>query len=250
MKKLKKYTVGLFSILLRNLADYEVTADQETLHKIRITIKKIRTVFRLISFCDDDFKTRKHFRLYKKIFKDAGVIRSIHIDGKLKAEFDMNVKEEKLTTNPDYGKRSEFISSFIKNTNDNCRSVYRNYFELERYLTKVSSKCFKDYYSNKLLELKNMIHPELIESQLHNARKICKEIIFLSEISKNSKKYIDPFYENLQDRIGNWHDKSELLQTIKNNSGHISDKNSEKIGVEINSDLSAVKILISNYYKK
>ena len=95
-----------------------------------------------------------------------------------------------------------------------------------------------------------MIHPEIIESQLHNARKICKEIIFLSEISKNSKKNIDPFYENLQDRIGNWHDTSELLQTIKNNSGHISDKNSEKIGVEINSDLSAVKILISNYYKK
>lgn len=248
MKKLNKYYAGLFSILLKQLSKYERKADHETLHKIRITIKKIRSVFRLTGFCDKNFNERKHFHPLKKIFKDAGVIRESYIAGKLYEEYGINKETDNNNLIYDNEKRMEDISGFIKNTKRNCKVVYDKYFDTKQYPGNVSEECYYEYFINRQTELRNLVFPDLIEAKLHNARRICKEITFLFEISSNSEKKTDPFFDKLQVMIGEWHDKIELLKLMSYDDKNITENKIKELERSIGSEVSSIKELINAFY--
>lgn len=250
MKKLNKYFANQFTKLLRLLTKYGQTADQETLHKFRITIKKIKSLYRLINFCDNTFNYRKQFNPLKKIFADAGIIRNMYIAEKLINELEMEFKSEDISFNSDPDKRKENISSFIKRISSFQKIIYRKYSDTEKYLINVSTECFKEYSLTRLTDLKNMIYPELNEAGLHDARKICKEIIFLNEMDGKAKKNIDPFYDRLQEMIGEWHDKSDLLKLINEHNRNSGSIKTKKFKEQIQQDITSINELVHDHYNK
>ncbi|HMQ69456.1 MAG TPA: CHAD domain-containing protein [Ignavibacteria bacterium] len=248
MKKISKYSAGLFSKLLENLSEYEMAADQETLHRIRITLKKIRSLFILLSFCDLKFNYRKQFHPFKKIYKEAGSIRSIFITRKLSVEYGIELKKKRKDLIPDNNK-AESIPGFINEIRRTENFVYKKYFEILKHFEKINEDCYRKYNSNRKKELKNLVFPYVIESKLHNARKICKEITFLNELNNSRKINTDLYFEELQDLIGNWHDKIEFRNTLENGSPDISSESTGKIDKEIVSDLRKIKKLTADHYK-
>jgi len=65
------------------------TKSQEDLHQFRVTIKKIRSLLRLLESGPGNKKLLKDFRPVKEIFKKAGHIRNAQINLQLSARFEM-----------------------------------------------------------------------------------------------------------------------------------------------------------------
>jgi len=60
---------------------------QKPIHHLRVSLKKIRALFRLIEYLDPDFSQKENFRTLRKIFKEAGLIRNIQVQTDLMSRF-------------------------------------------------------------------------------------------------------------------------------------------------------------------
>jgi len=61
---------------------------EEPIHDLRVSLKKIRALFRLIEYLDSAFDETCNFRPFRKIFKEAGLIRDIQVQIELMKDFD------------------------------------------------------------------------------------------------------------------------------------------------------------------
>jgi len=81
MKKLVKYleqqSDSIAFLVLKKRAGSFVPA---TFHKLRVQIKKLHFLFDLIKFCSTGFKKKKHYRLFKLIFQQAGKVRELQVE--------------------------------------------------------------------------------------------------------------------------------------------------------------------------
>ena len=100
------------------------------------------------------------------------------------------------------------------------------------------------YIKKKKEEFRLRLQSKWDRGTLHKARKVAKEIIYLSAITEKRKKKLDPFYNKIQDSIGQWHDKQTILPIIKaNNSPELGRLRQEGRG-----DVNKIKELVFEFY--
>ena len=58
----------------KELKDFDVSRGDESLHRLRVAVKKIKAFARLSAACSGD-QAAKDFNLLKKMFRQAGTIR-------------------------------------------------------------------------------------------------------------------------------------------------------------------------------
>src|SRR5436190_20764312 len=80
MKTLKKHLDDRKLAITTFLEQPRDQYTPETFHKLRVEIKKLNALFDLIDFCSKDFKRKKTFRPYHKIFRQAGKVRELQIE--------------------------------------------------------------------------------------------------------------------------------------------------------------------------
>src|SRR4030095_9185250 len=80
MKTLKKYFDDREFAINRFLEQPRDVYTPETFHKLRVEIKKLNALFDLIDFCCKDFKRKKTFKPFCKIFRQAGKVRELQIE--------------------------------------------------------------------------------------------------------------------------------------------------------------------------
>jgi CHAD domain-containing protein len=73
---LNRHVADLLKSIERNLAFYSKNSHPESLHLIRLDIKKIKSIF---SFAEEVYKKKYNTNKLKPLFKKAGRIREIHI---------------------------------------------------------------------------------------------------------------------------------------------------------------------------
>lgn len=243
MKQLKKYSDNQFRILTELLSVYELTMEREVLHRIRVQLKKIKAIFHLISYCTGSFNVSKEYSSLKKIFREAGRIREIDVSNKLYQDYHIkNIKENKTED------QHILISEFRQDIPGYKKTVNGSHKKVEKHFERVNSICYKKYLNIKKEELQKQIYPLLIESELHKSRKIIKEIYYLSGISRWRKNNIDPFYNEVQDVIGKWHDKKVLLDRISENKLDPTGNISKKLNLKSRNDLRVIEKLIKDFY--
>ncbi len=246
MRELKKYTDKQFITLLEQLSLYELNADEEVLHRIRVALKKIKTIFHIISFCSKNFDAHKEFSPLKKIFKDAGNIREIDVTEKLLKEY--NIKSNFESTNA--GKREKLTSVFRKNIPVYKKFIFDVNIIAGKHFVRVSTGCFREFINLRKSELQGNVYPLLVESNLHKSRKIIKDIIYLSALSRWRKKNLNPLYDEMQEVIGKWHDKIMLMCIIKENNYDPSGKVRRKLNLKTVSDLKNIESMVKNIYSR
>ena len=96
-------------------------------------------------------------------------------------------------------------------------------------------------------KLKPQLHPRPIII-IHEVRKDVKEIIYLSKIEDTLKGKEAKFYDNVQDTIGQLHDKQVLLSLIRNKKDETSITQREVIKAESLSDKKEIFRLVREYY--
>src|SRR5882672_8068588 len=79
MKRLKKFASKPFRALAAHLKTVPANHDTETLHQIRIDIKKIKAVLKLTHDSRKKFRSHKYFLPFRSIFRKADAIRQSEV---------------------------------------------------------------------------------------------------------------------------------------------------------------------------
>lgn len=245
MKQFIKYSAKRFNLLIINLEKYNSIPEQELLHLIRVELKKLKAIYNLISFCYGGFNSSKEFKPLKEIFRKAGKIREVFLTKKLFSEYKIKIAAEEFNDKTEI----ELISAFRENALRFKKIAENNFKNIEIYFDKVNSNCLRKFLFIKKHELQKQIYPEINESNLHEERKIIKEIIYLTSISVRGKKNINPLYDEIQNTIGKWHDKQMLINLLDEYSIDLHHSDIERMKSKCLLDLKNLKLMISKLYK-
>jgi CHAD domain-containing protein len=243
VKALKNYLDKRFGRLKDQLKGYHHLHDRDTLHNIRTEIKKIKTIINLIHFSHPKFKRHANFIPFRSIFRKAGEIRESEVLYQLLLSYEIDgVADEYIPKSIEADQLSiafqKKVPEFVDIVKERKNKLLKNYKD-------VSTDSLRDYVKKCKRQLKPLLFPTLQQTKLHAARKLIKEILHLKELGGRAKK--DMFLRNVEDLIGQWHDKQILLQLLE------KIKNSEKMNqlrAKSRQDVRNLKKLTAQYYSK
>ena len=234
MKAISKYSHRHFESLVKLLRQYEKRPGPETLHDVRVEIKKLKTLFHLANASLKKFRMQKKFQPLRSVFKKAGAIRVADVNRGLEKT---EVKEH---TDPDVNPQR---IAFRKATPGRIATVRRLDRKLRGPFRKIGKKDLLHYLKKTKSDVKVLLSPRFDREDLHPSRKKIKDILYLSQIADQKKP--EPFYDKIQDVIGKWHDKQTLLATLR-----LPEDREEinKLKAESRDNISTIKKLISGFY--
>lgn len=220
-----------------------VKNDVEGFHELRVQIKQMRAYFNLIESLHCDFEAKKQFRGFRKVFKEAGIVRDIHVQQALVKEF-----EKKLNrpfpeyTNHLSEQEQKSLQQFFKFSKKfNINVLMKKIGTIEHILGKISKepayvnaeKRF-DNLIDKLISLRN--DENYGEKILHKMRILLKETRYTLEIilecfpEINLNKNLNKALRDLHRILGKWHDNDVGIQFLQ--SFETSDNNSQEEIIE------------------
>ncbi len=208
---LEKYFGQRVKNLFNSLHEFELNGDDVSLHDFRVEMKKLRSVIKFLRNVYPKQKIKKPEHLLRAIFEEAGEIREYQILQQWlqknqftaieKAYFSPERLEIMIqrfrhhagTHKSDLKEVIDYSSNFVHSTNE---------ILAEQYFVELNAKASK------------MCRRNLICSDWHELRKLIKQRIYAYNWLKHESDNDDPifpYYNKLQEQIGQWHD----LEIIK-----------------------------------
>jgi CHAD domain-containing protein len=258
--ELKKYFDKTNQKVIKYLLKSDNKHPVKTLHELRVEIKKIRFISHLIQHFDKQSDAGKLYKPYEKVFKKAGKIRTLQMQNKLIYQFEL----------------TELFDDIIKENNKTGKKLLKKFFKE----SEIQSEVLNAYKPMILASIDKTIHPD-IESysnhlvrflydnlsdktkpeNLHELRKDVKELIFIGKFSKELRTFISKriklkLADNLQDKIGGWHDKGDLQKSMTEELVRIKKPERikyqmaiSKIKAAMNKDLKEIKLLVADFHQ-
>jgi CHAD domain-containing protein len=258
--ELKKYFDKSSQKVVMYLSDSGGKHPVKTLHELRVEIKRIRFVCHLIQHFNKKSDVDLIYKPYEKVFKNAGKIRSIQMQRKLitmleeSDVFDKIIKEHKRN-------EKKLLRKFFKKAE--IQSEILNAYKplINGEIEKIINPDLESYADHLLKFLFHNLTTKTKPEELHELRKKVKELIFMGRFSKALNEFISTrlnieIADNLQEKIGDWHDKLELLNILSDKN--IKVKKSElilfqiaitKIKTAMNNDINEIKLLVSGFHQ-
>lgn len=198
-----KYILKLLESIEQNLVSYMKVQEPESLHDLRVDIKKINAIF---SFSKKIYNSKYQAILLKPLFKEAGKIREIQVNLKLLSAIPQ--LPERLTTR--LRKNENILSQkFIKKGSQQIKVI--KHFRKNIGLPKLQpSKMIIKKYLNKLKYKADIMLQNIDREYLHKYRKKIKKLIYIyNALPKRMQKKIEidvAFINKQQQWVGDWHD--------------------------------------------
>lgn len=196
----------------RHLKDLSEDSDLEHLHRLRVSIKKIRS---LLSFIKYAYSEKFDFRLLENLFKKAGEIREIQINIdliKTLPKFPLAViddwKKIKERRMKNYLNHIPEYITLVRRFRKKTFLTYHmpNEIIIQSYIRKIRLKATKRFHSKN-------------RNDMHRFRKLIKKLIYMYELlPERSKKVagIDlELIHKIQSEVGTWHDTYAAISFIK-----------------------------------
>lgn len=240
MKALTRYANKRPKRIKILLNSFPESNDLEILHRVRLEIKKIKTLLRLINYNNKSFKEHSAFIPFRTIFRACEKIREPQVLHMLVTKFtgDTEVPAPHSTV---------LIQQFTDEIPFHLKNVKKQEKILLMEIEKVKSTTYKRYLKKKTRKLKHTLLHAFNVGELHAIRKLIKEIYYLLCIN-NKKRSIDPFFRESDILIGGWHDKAIVIQTVKKSDPSQPDL-IKKLQQEKRADITRLKRLIKDFYK-
>ncbi|HZV68813.1 MAG TPA: CHAD domain-containing protein [Saprospiraceae bacterium] len=223
MKALKKYLDKRKSEiqLLLEIPPQKFTST--AFHKLRLEIKKLNSLLMLINKCSKDFKYKKTFKPFEKIFNQAGNVRELEIESSmmrkyfpvpaLKAYKD-NLKKSKLD------ERSSFFTTIHLITQSDLE---KKYSRIKHFLSRVNKKETLKYLNKNQRNIENLLHTSVLETeQVHELRKGLKDYNYCRKsLNVEDKFRTFPYQEKLIILLGKWHDGRVIIRHLSKDADDI-----------------------------
>jgi hypothetical protein len=200
-----------------------------------LEIKKIKALLHLIHFNNKDFRDHKHYIPFRTIFREAGKIRDTGVRKELLEQYTQ-------IHSPFFRSPDKAIKRFIKAVPSHIKTLRKQKKMILKETEKIRSRTYTLYLHKKNNELDQFLTNGFNQSELHILRKLIKEIIYLTSITKKKSK-LDSFLNESADLIGNWHDKKVLIPWIRAHTPKEKDTIA-RLQSESNNDLQSLRKLI------
>ncbi|MEO8151010.1 MAG: CHAD domain-containing protein [Bacteroidia bacterium] len=225
---------------------------EETLHKLRVDIKKIHFLLLFIGYFNHRKNIHDLYLPYRKIFKSIGVIRELQLKQKLLIEYDPG-KETIKEQNKLLKKEKKLAKNFLSHIHE--------YLKLIDATNKIALTIFEKFpvfnemeFLHSLSLLTKRQFSKINVEHLHESRKTLKTIIYSKQLFPHAavfRKILNvKVADDLQDLIGAWHDKTVLADWMNQNS-----KSSEYATIKVSiknaaaADFKLIKQASSNLFR-
>lgn len=212
-KRQQKYLVKRCLELRLQLYAFADAGGEETLHKLRVEIKKLKAFSKLTKLYkgENAVTIKKNIR---KIFHRAGVIREANINLQMIRQFDIH--HPAFNTEAKDTIRQETAKFRLHKTdyNDDIRNNVRSFL---KSLQPIRNHDIKHWFTRQLKKIAGVITATSTD-QLHEARKRIKNLVYVHGILQQRLASaltlnID-YLDQMQDAIGKWHDTAVALELL------------------------------------
>jgi CHAD domain-containing protein len=204
-KRQRKFLSANEKVFLRRLKAYRISGnDEESLHRLRLSIKKIKALIELSKACSIK-SPLKDFRLLEDLFSLSGQIRDRNSTLLYREKYRLITPEERHRQIAFIASPSDKLlagkKSFLKKGNKAGRL-------LKQDVRPISNRGIRTWYARQLIHIGLLLTAG--GDQFHQARKKIKSLLYVHKILPDrivaalqlNMEYLD----SLQDAIGQWHD--------------------------------------------
>jgi CHAD domain-containing protein len=193
--------------------------DEEAIHKMRTSTKRLRALFQLIEFISaNNFKSKKQLKKIRSLFVHAGKIREIQIEKTILSSYE-NTLDTHFPAYREYLKQREhreiarFLKSIPKFSERN--KIIDDSYVIKTILNSSGEKLsirVSKFLNRKLKQLSSLNSKPVSNVRIHKNRTILKQIYYLydilSQITKEPKilNMTSERMREIEQMIGNWHD--------------------------------------------
>lgn len=221
----------------------------ETFHELRVEIKKLKALFELIAFCSKKFKSRKTFKPFRTIFKEAGKIRELQLEQTVLEEqpnFHLLKKYPNRLKKQEIKKIKNFFSIANKRLIKKLKGKYRKIICL---ITKIRKKKVNRYRNKTRKKIKKLIRRNTFKKiQIHDFRKRLKVYEYNEKIGNpNQQNKLIPDKNRLSAMLGEWHDYEVIIIHLKKTiSFYKTNSNERKLLKSIKAAVTSKEELLFN----
>jgi|GEM_PF-3081871 len=198
------YHVERWKSVRRHLKNFNKNADEETIHKLRVEIKKLNALYEFVGYCDRGFDDKKILGPLRHIFKLLGRLRDHSNALSLCLEFKIDIR----ILDPEERKLKS-IHKKIRGHADKHKSTFRKIEKnAAKHLHHIDADKWKKYLHNKHLKITNSLAGTPTAEQLHETRSAIKKLIYnaglygVEIIKKTELTRLD----QIEKLINQWHD--------------------------------------------
>jgi CHAD domain-containing protein len=217
MKKTENYFEKHSSEMNKLISESAFSFTTEDFHQLRVEIKRIKALTELINFCSDDFKKKKSFRPFKKIFRQAGTVRDFQLEEKA-------LKKSKFKPSDNYFKALQNrITKEKKRMNNIIDKKFKSDLKrkqnmIKSFAIRIKKTCTIGYFKATRNNLATMLFaPALNIENVHAVRKKLKELFYNEKCMRLIKgKKQSSGIKAFQELLGNWHDARIIMKSMGN----------------------------------
>lgn len=232
MNLLKDYTRQQTESSLEWLDTYLTTTDEEALHQLRVSLKKIKAV--LHYFTEEhvhEQQISKCRQMVRHIFREAGFIREtqLMISWLKKNRYRILLKESAL---------EEHLLLYTQQFIDDGKKSKKRLEQTGKNLKKLCSEVDQQSTLRSLLQLKIKINDALLSAKSpgswHELRKLIKQLLYACHwIPESSLPGLlsdkeSVYFDQLQEAIGNWHDAENIKRWLSDEQFFLHSNSSVK----------------------
>lgn len=200
--------------------------DDEAIHDIRVSIKKVRTLLLLIDFIfPGEWDIKKRYKPYRAIFKKLGTIRDLQVQQKIAVHLQNKT-----------GKNLEGYLQYLQEREINTRKLVHDWLqhrphpnwefledEIRGYYHKTGKSDIirkaNEYIRHKVQEAKDLTNRTDRET-IHHVRRLLKQARYMMDMMSAVIRDKSPYKQHqirikpIEDYLGDWHDRMVALDHV------------------------------------
>lgn len=209
MKRLQRYAQTRVRRLKAALEKYHQFQELDSLHRIRVELKKLRAVIRVISLANPKVDYHDLFLPMRPVFRKAGRIRHPAVIAELKQKYGLeDVHPEQAD---DFPSVQEKFRADVPYYLSGLRKLEKR---LPKLLRNISRRDIARYVNKRKKLIRRIFVPKIIHEKLHLARKHMKQVYYLTGIARVMDKKDRKAYSRLEQVMGSLHDKELLADAM------------------------------------
>lgn len=224
--QLLKYSDHCFQSLANNQISVGEDCTIESVHKLRLSIKRLRALLKILDYADGSSKKAKLLKRIDSVFLLSGNLRDVQVQIDLLRIYRNQVggvvdelisalgKEEKRVARrhkSEITKIDPFDVILLNQRLDNAIEVLDD---------RMIDNILRTKADGQISQIIQISSGNLDEHKLHRIRVILRELIYTLSIMRKGRpqlNYTSPFIlpiKNLQQKLGKWHDLKVLLDRL------------------------------------
>lgn len=198
-----------------NLHDFEVNKDEDSLHDLRVEIKKLKALITFLKTVYPRKKLKKASHEISAVFRKAGDVREYQLLQGWISRHELSSMEQAFFPRQ---KLTELSDDFHHHTRSHKQEFKEIIDAVSKYVHSVKQKQAEQYVSGLHAQMEKIVITRPEADQWHELRKLIKQWLYAVNwvTDADSRRTYPNFsqYDKLQEAIGFWHDSEVIRDTL------------------------------------